>query len=285
MTPATSASTRAGSSWPAAATSPRRPRTFRVPPGPRRAARPSTTTTSHQSASRPSATPPSDSTTGRSRTCTARGVLSLSQMSFPGVAPSRSRGGGGGGGGESRARHKMFYFLGQCLMMNEPPPLSRRQLMGWALDGFGIYSYQDVGGAAPVVDECGGHFGPVDTGAVEYHYHSRQIVPYHLACQESDSHLFIEMKVGNGKSVCTCSTCRGRRSAAAPRPSRGQTTATQAAGRTTACSPAPVRASCETTSRSGTRGGTAGSPSTTSDSGLLHSVIRCQYKVVNSSFE
>jgi len=57
------------------------------------------------------------------------------------------------------------------------------QLMGWALDGFGIYSYQDIGGSAPVVDECGGHFGPVDSGEVLYHYHSRPIVPYHLACQ------------------------------------------------------------------------------------------------------
>merc|ERR1711910_221663 len=53
----------------------------------------------------------------------------------------------------------------------------------WAMDGFGIYAYQDVNGAAPIVDECGGHFGPVDSGEVVYHYHSRPIVPYHLACQ------------------------------------------------------------------------------------------------------
>ena len=40
------------------------------------------------------------------------------------------------------------------------------------MDGFGVYAYQDVDGAAPVVDECGGHFGPVDeTGKVLYHYH------------------------------------------------------------------------------------------------------------------
>jgi len=62
-------------------------------------------------------------------------------------------------------------------------PYRHAQLMGWANDGFGIYAYQDVGGAAPVVDECGGHFGPVDSGEVVYHYHSRPIVPYHLACQ------------------------------------------------------------------------------------------------------
>merc|ERR1712139_632202 len=57
------------------------------------------------------------------------------------------------------------------------------QLMAWAVDGFGVYAYQDIDGSAPIVDECGGHFGPVDTGEVVYHYHSRPIVPYHLACQ------------------------------------------------------------------------------------------------------
>ena len=62
-------------------------------------------------------------------------------------------------------------------------PYKHAKLMGWAIDGFGIYAYQDEGGKTPVVDECGGHFGPVDTGEVKYHYHSRAIVPYHLACQ------------------------------------------------------------------------------------------------------
>ena len=63
-------------------------------------------------------------------------------------------------------------------------PFIHAKLIGWAIDGFGVYAYQDIDGAAPVVDECGGHFGPVDeSGEVEYHYHSRQIVPYHLACQ------------------------------------------------------------------------------------------------------
>lgn len=62
-------------------------------------------------------------------------------------------------------------------------PNVHAQLMGWAIDGFGVYAYQDEYGAAPIVDECGGHFGPVDTGEVVYHYHSRPIVPYHLACQ------------------------------------------------------------------------------------------------------
>lgn len=62
-------------------------------------------------------------------------------------------------------------------------PYLHAKVIGWAMDGFKIFAYQDVGGAAPIVDECGGHFGPTDTGEIEYHYHSRPIVPYHLACQ------------------------------------------------------------------------------------------------------
>lgn len=62
-------------------------------------------------------------------------------------------------------------------------PYLHGKLIGWSMDGFKIFTYQDVGGAAPVVDECGGHFGPIDTGEIEYHYHSRTITPYHMACQ------------------------------------------------------------------------------------------------------
>jgi hypothetical protein len=59
-------------------------------------------------------------------------------------------------------------------------------LFGYALDGFGLYGYEDIGGFAPVLDECGGHFGPVDDDhldVVMYHYHATTYSPYHLACQ------------------------------------------------------------------------------------------------------
>ena len=50
-----------------------------------------------------------------------------------------------------------------------------------------MHAYADVGGAAPVLDECGGHFGPTADGAgdetVTYHYHATTYTPYHLACQ------------------------------------------------------------------------------------------------------
>ena len=60
-------------------------------------------------------------------------------------------------------------------------------IMGYANDGFAIHTYQDIGGAAPVLDECGGHFGPTDDddleNSVTYHYHATTYTPYHLACQ------------------------------------------------------------------------------------------------------
>jgi len=64
-------------------------------------------------------------------------------------------------------------------------PDTHGKLTGYALDGFGIYTFQDIGGAQPVVDECGGHFGPVsdDSDEVVYHYHTRPYVPYTIACQ------------------------------------------------------------------------------------------------------
>ena len=53
-------------------------------------------------------------------------------------------------------------------------PFIHAKLIGWAIDGFGVYAYQDIDGTAPVVDECGGHFGPVDeSGDVVYHYHQQ----------------------------------------------------------------------------------------------------------------
>ena len=65
-------------------------------------------------------------------------------------------------------------------------PAVHANLTGYANDGFGIYAFSDVGGSAPVLDECGGHFGPVnddDPDSVVYHYHATTYTPYHLACQ------------------------------------------------------------------------------------------------------
>lgn len=59
-------------------------------------------------------------------------------------------------------------------------------LFAFALDGFGLYGYEDLGGQAPILDECGGHFGAISDDHLDevvYHYHATTYSPYHLACQ------------------------------------------------------------------------------------------------------
>lgn len=62
--------------------------------------------------------------------------------------------------------------------------LSHGTLFAYAMDGFGIYTFSDNEGAAPVLDECGGHFGATPNASTPvYHYHATVTTPYHLACQ------------------------------------------------------------------------------------------------------
>jgi len=93
-------------------------------------------------------------------------------------------------------------------------PHTHGGLYGYANDGFGIYTYTDVDGAAPVLDECGGQFGPVppaglnstqwghpSTWDVKYHYHASTATPYHLACQGPALGKCEETQ-GDGTSFC-----------------------------------------------------------------------------------
>jgi len=92
-------------------------------------------------------------------------------------------------------------------------PHTHGGLFGYANDGFGIYTYTDIEGTAPVLDECGGQFGPVPpAGAnanstnyedwdVTYHYHASTATPYHLACQ-GPALGQCESTQGSGTSFC-----------------------------------------------------------------------------------
>jgi hypothetical protein len=61
-------------------------------------------------------------------------------------------------------------------------------LIGYALDGFGIYGPKDVGGALVTnndLDACHGHVGPVMWDGVRteiYHYHLNDEYPYSIGC-------------------------------------------------------------------------------------------------------
>jgi hypothetical protein len=98
-----------------------------------------------------------------------------------------------------------YHHASPCFPQGEEGEHS--PLVGYALDGFGIYGAQDENGEIITndeLDECHGHFGPVPTddgGTVEvYHYHLNEEFPYTLGCftGEVDQSLFRMGRINNG---------------------------------------------------------------------------------------
>ena len=55
--------------------------------------------------------------------------------------------------------------------------------VGWALDGFAIYGYNDADGKPATRDAvCGGNTNPVSNGPSGYKYHVTDASPYVMAC-------------------------------------------------------------------------------------------------------
>lgn len=62
------------------------------------------------------------------------------------------------------------------------------QLIGFAFDGFPLYSYTDADGSTPAnLDECNGHFGatPEYPNGI-YHYHVTDVFPYLIGCYHGE---------------------------------------------------------------------------------------------------
>jgi hypothetical protein len=75
------------------------------------------------------------------------------------------------------------FRVASCAISEGGRPYQHGPPIGKAMDGANIYPYSDINGAAPVLDECGGHFGYVpDKDEPVYHYHSTTYAPYTLAC-------------------------------------------------------------------------------------------------------
>ena len=56
------------------------------------------------------------------------------------------------------------------------------KLLGWMLDGFGLYGPNSQGGVTPTqLDECGGHTHEID-GEMTYHYHVPGAFPWIIGC-------------------------------------------------------------------------------------------------------
>lgn len=80
-----------------------------------------------------------------------------------------------------------YHYHSPCFDQGEAHTHS--PLIGYALDGFGIYGWRDQGGvyiSNGNLDECHGHKGLVPAGnggvATEYHYHMNHEFPYTLGC-------------------------------------------------------------------------------------------------------
>lgn len=83
----------------------------------------------------------------------------------------------------------LYHYHGKSPCQDDPAPAKEHStLIGYALDGFGIYGYHGAGGtllSSDDLDECHGHVGPViidgDIQTV-YHYHATPDYPYTLSC-------------------------------------------------------------------------------------------------------
>jgi hypothetical protein len=78
-----------------------------------------------------------------------------------------------------------YHTLTQCL---PDPGTGHSNLMGYALDGFGIYGNRGVDGGPLTdgdLDECHGHTHAIEwngQSVVMYHYHATREYPYSLGC-------------------------------------------------------------------------------------------------------
>ena len=86
-----------------------------------------------------------------------------------------------------------YHKASFCLMENGTASGSHSAMVGWMNDGFAMYGFHDIGGAAPVLDECNGHFGCIDDSCntVTYHYHSNNFQTPELSYQEPNNFLLL----------------------------------------------------------------------------------------------
>jgi YHYH protein len=88
------------------------------------------------------------------------------------------------------ARRGLYHYHSgsDCLATTDPAPDGHAGLVGYALDGFGIFGPSGAGGDVVTnadLDACHGHTGPVlwDGAVTEiYHYHLTAEYPYTLGC-------------------------------------------------------------------------------------------------------
>lgn len=86
-------------------------------------------------------------------------------------------------GHAGRADDYHYHAAPTCLMAGKPASYWDTHPLGWALDGFAIYGYNDANGAVAARDGlCGGNTTAVPNGPTGYAYHVTDASPYVLSC-------------------------------------------------------------------------------------------------------
>ena len=86
-------------------------------------------------------------------------------------------------GHAGRADDYHYHAAPTCLMAGKPASYWDTHPLGWALDGFAIYGYNDATGAKATRDNiCGGNTSAVPNGPTGYSYHVTDASPYVLSC-------------------------------------------------------------------------------------------------------
>jgi phosphatidylethanolamine-binding protein (PEBP) family uncharacterized protein len=86
-------------------------------------------------------------------------------------------------GHAGRADDYHYHAAPTCLMAGQSSAYWDTHPLGWALDGFAIYGYNNADGTVATRDGvCGGNTSPVVGGPAGYSYHVTDTAPYVLSC-------------------------------------------------------------------------------------------------------
>ncbi|MBU1359752.1 MAG: YHYH protein [Gammaproteobacteria bacterium] len=86
-------------------------------------------------------------------------------------------------GHAGRADDYHYHAAPTCMMAGKPAGYWDTHPLGWALDGFAIFGYNDAEGRVASRDEvCGGNTSPVSNAPTGYSYHVTDEAPYVLSC-------------------------------------------------------------------------------------------------------
>lgn len=86
-------------------------------------------------------------------------------------------------GHAGRADDYHYHAAPTCLMAGQAPSYWNTHPLGWALDGFAIFGYNNADGTVASRDGvCGGNTSAVANGPTGYSYHVTDVSPYVLSC-------------------------------------------------------------------------------------------------------